>query len=283
MDRHVVVGVDGSAPGIAAVRYAAGLASRRAAPLLLVHGFVDLLGYGAVGGSPYTPALPDPRNDSRTMLDQAAATVRAEHPALDVRTLQVAAGGAAALIEQSGTAQAVVVGHRGLGGFAELLVGSVGTQVAAYADGPVVVVRPLAGQDADAPVVVGVDGSPRCEPALEFAFEEAAQRMLPLLAVCVADGAGEAAEHAEALLDAAVEPWAAKHPQVVTRRQVRPGTDAEQVFVDLSRDAGLVVVGSRGRGGFTGLMLGSVSQALVHHARCPIAVVHPRRPHPDHG
>jgi nucleotide-binding universal stress UspA family protein len=162
-------------------------------------------------------------------------------------------------------------------------VGSTGTQVAAYASGPVVIVRPLTEEQADAPVLVGVDGSPGCVPALEFAFEEAAQRALPLLAVYVTEETGESAGHAETLLDAVVEPWAAKHPEVTVRRQVRPGTDAEQAFVDLSREASLVVVGSRGRGGFTGLLLGSVSQALVHHARCPIAVVHSHRPDANHG
>jgi nucleotide-binding universal stress UspA family protein len=283
MDTPVIVGIDGSATSLAAVRYAAALAGRRSAPLLLVHGFVHPFGYGSLGISPYTPALPDPRLDSRSMLDDAAAIVREEHPCLEIGTMQAAAGGASALIGQSRTAEAVVVGHRGLGGFAELLVGSVGTQVAAYASGPVVIVRPPAADRADAPVVVGIDGSPGCVPALEFAFEEAAQRALPLVAVYVTEETRESADAAEALLAAVVAPWSAKHPEVTVRRQVRPATDAEQAFVDASRGASLVVVGSRGRGGFTGLLLGSVSQALVHHGQCPVAVVHPRRADTERG
>jgi nucleotide-binding universal stress UspA family protein len=276
MDRPVMVGVDGSATSIAAVEYAAALATRRTAPLLLVHGYVHPLGYGALGVSPYTPALPDPRADGANMLVRVAAEVARLYPCLDIATEQVAAGGAAALIERSCGADAVVVGHRGLSGSAELVVGSVGSQVAARASGPVLIVRPIASGRADSPVVVGVDGSAGGIPALEFAFEEAAQRALPLLAVHVTDERVLPAWLAEALLDTAVAPWTAKYPRVDVRRQVRPATVADQAMVDMSGHASLVVVGSRGRGGFTGLLLGSVSQALVHKARCPVAVVHPR-------
>jgi nucleotide-binding universal stress UspA family protein len=277
MDKQIVVGVDGSAGSLAATRYAAALASRRRATLLLVHGFVDPIGYGGLGFSAYAPALPDPRADGESLLYEAAATVRAEYPYLRVETLPMASGGASALIEQSHGAEAVVVGHRGLGGFAELLLGSVGTQVAAYASGPVIIVRPPATEAADAPIVVGVDGSPQCVPAVEFAFEEAVDRALPLLAVNVYPevDAGSAAE-AESVLKSVVDPLAARHPDVMVRAEVRPGADDEDAFVKASTEAALVVVGSRGRGGFKGLLLGSVSQALVHHARCPVAVVHPR-------
>jgi nucleotide-binding universal stress UspA family protein len=226
--------------------------------------------------SPYTPARPDPRVDGANMLARVAAEVAREHPTLDVATAQIAAGGAPALIERSREAEAVVVGHRGLSAPAEVVVGSVSSQVVARASGPVVVVRPLADGRADGPVVAGVDGSPGCVPALEFAFEEAAQRALPLLAVHVADESDGPRWDAEELLDTAVDPWVEKYPWVDARRQVHSATAAEQTLVDLSGDASLVVVGSRGRGGFAGLLLGSVSQALVHHARGPIAVVHPR-------
>ncbi|GAA1860748.1 universal stress protein [Asanoa iriomotensis] len=276
MDRPVVVGVDGSLGSIAAVHYAAALAGRRGAPLRLVHGYLHPLGYGALGVSPYTPARPDPRVDAANMLARIAAQATREHPFLDVATEQIAAGGGPALIECSRGAEAVVVGHRGLSAPAELVLGSVSSQVAARASGPVVVVRQPAGGRLDGPVVVGVDGSTGCVPALEFAFEEAAQRALPLLAVHVADETDRPGWAAEELLDDAVDPWVTKYPLVDVRRQVRPATMVEQALVELSADASLVVVGSRGRGGLSGLLLGSTSQALVHHGRCPVTVVHPR-------
>lgn len=274
MNGPVVVGVDGSDESLAAAAYAALLADRRRTSLALVHGYLHPVGYGALGFNPYSVVLPDPRVDAANMLEKVAATVRADHPRLEVTHRQVALGGASALITESRGAAAVVVGHRGLGGFAELLLGSTGSQVAAYASGPVIVVRP---HPAGGPVIVGVDGSAGCQPALEFAFAEAASRDLPLVAVYVhTEVAAADAPAAEALLDAAVAPWAARHPRVPVRRQVWPGSDPEQALVDGSRGASLMVVGSRGRGGFAGLLLGSVSQALVHHARCPVAVVHPR-------
>jgi len=282
MDKQIVVGVDGSAGSLAALRYAAALASRRGAALVLVHGYVDPMGYGGLAFSAYAPAPPDPRADGESLLHEAAATVRAEYPYLRVATLPIASGGASAVIGQSRGAEAVVVGHRGLGGFAELLLGSVGTQVAAYASGPVVIVRPPATDAADAPIVVGVDGSPQCLPAIEFAFAEAADRALTLLAVHVypAIDAGSAAE-AEALVKSVVDPVAAAHPDVLVHTEVRSGAEADAVLVKASTQADLVVVGSRGRAGFKGLLLGSVSQALVHHARCPVAVVHPRTARPE--
>ncbi|SNT60838.1 Nucleotide-binding universal stress protein, UspA family [Asanoa hainanensis] len=275
MDKPVVVGVDGSPASIAAARYAAELASRRLAPLLIVHGYVHPLGYGAAGVSPYTPALPDPRADGANLLARVASGVARQFPCLDTATEQVAAGAAPALIERSRGAEAVVVGHRGIGGCAELLVGSVGSQVAARASGPVVIFRPITERQAAAPVLVGVDGSAGCLPALAFAFDEAARRALPLLAVHVADERVEPAWLAESMLETVVAPWTDKYPLVDVRCQVRPASVVDRAMVDASSNASLAVVGSRGRGGISGLLLGSVSQALVHQARCPVAVVHP--------
>jgi len=281
MTRSVVVGVDGSPQSLGAARFGAALAGRRGLAVRLLHGYLHPFGYGSLSLSAYDPAVPDPRPEARRMLADAVAIVRSEHPSVDVSAAQVAAGGAAALVEASGEAAAVVVGHRGLGGFAELVLGSVGSQVAAHASCPVVVVRPQETERGGAPVVVGVDGSVTGDAALAFAFEEAAARSVPLVAVHVAtDPTDGAAAYTESLLASTVAPWTAKHPDVEFGLHVRPGIDAEEALVDASADACLVVVGSRGRGGFTGLLLGSVSQALVHHARCPVAVVHPGAPDP---
>jgi len=287
MNNTVVAGVDGSAESLAAARYAAAMARRRGRPLTLVHGFLYPVAYGSYGAA--FAVLPDLESQARALLDAAAATVREAFPDVPVHCAAVPASGQLAVIEAADSADVVVVGHRGLGGFPELVLGSVSSQVAAHARGPVVVFRPAGTTTADAPVVVGVDASPEADAALGFAFEEAAGRGVPLEAVHV--HAPPAEGPAEALLDAALAPWTAKHPDVTVRRRLTPVADldgpalrrrpepagnAESVFVEASRRAALVVVGSRGRGGFTGLLLGSVSQALVHHADCPVAVVHAR-------
>ncbi len=294
MDRTahpVIVGVDGSQPSVAAADYAAQIATRRQCPLRLVHGYLHPLGYGALGFTAYTPAMPDPQADGAAMLDAVAADVQGRYAELDIDSIQLPSGGAAAVIDQSRTAEVVVVGCRGLGGFAGLLLGSVSSQVAAHAYGPVIVVRPAEPTAAPptAPVVVGVDGSPGSGRAVEFAFTEAALRGTGLTALSIywADPTKDlrqpgpaideaAGDRADQLVTDSVAPWLEKYPQVRVTTALIHQLNAEYSLVEASRDAGLVVVGARGRGGFTGLLLGSVSQALVHHAHCPVAVVHPR-------
>jgi nucleotide-binding universal stress UspA family protein len=168
-----------------------------------------------------------------------------------------------------------------------LLIGSVAVDLAAHASCPVVVVR---GPEPDytaprpEPVVVGVDGSPTSEAAVAFAFEAAALQNVPLVAVHVwhdllvdptmaplLDWDVVESDEREVLAER-LAGWTAKYPDVPVRRLVacdRPG----RALVDESGRAQLVVVGSRGRGGFRGMLLGSVSQALLHHAHCPVAVV----------
>lgn len=193
------------------------------------------------------------------------------------------------LTDEAARAQLVVLGDRGLGGFTGLLVGSVAVAVTTHAPCPVVVVRgptPDAPRPSDGPVVVGIDGSPTSEAAVEFAFEVADLRGVPLVAVhawtdyeigstmvAVLDGeAIDADEHR--LLAERLAGWSEKYPDVPVQRLVTRCRPA-RTLVEQSEYAQLVVVGSRGRGGFAGLMLGSVSHALLHHAACPVAVVRP--------
>ena len=192
------------------------------------------------------------------------------------------------LTAESERAQLVVIGDRGLGGVTGLLLGSVATALAAHAESPVVVVR---GDDEDpdpsAPIVVGVDGSPVSEAALAFAFDAAAARGVPLVAVHTwwdvsVDPAmaplldWDAIERDERrLLAERLAGWGEKYPDVRVQRVVLRDRPAH-ALVEQSRGAQLVVVGSRGRGGFTGLLLGSVSHAVLQRAQCPVAVVRPR-------
>ena len=291
MDKTTIVaGVDGSECGLQAVRWAAAEAARRRLPLRLVaaHTF-------PAGGFVGDPGLGvDPRAVLRDVVlgNLAAAATEAGDavPGLDVEQADVEGDAAAVLAEESHRAVLVVLGDRGLGGFTGLLLGSVAVALSAHAACPVVVVR---GDETDPavprrePVVVGVDGSPGGDAAVEFAAGAAVQRGVPLVVVHAlrdvsADAAAaplvdwDAVESAErqALGDRTAGVRAA-HPDLVLRERVVRDRPA-RALVDESRGAQLVVVGSRGRGGLRGLLLGSVSQQLLHHAHCPVAVVRSR-------
>jgi len=275
----VLVGVDGSASAHAAVELGAWEARRRRVPLLLVHGFQDDLPHATYGLVTRAPVISAVRDGARSMLEDIENRTHAAHPGLTVRSTLVGGGGASSLVELSRGASLVVVGCRGSGGFAGLLIGSVGAQVAMYSQAPVIVMRPPDGPGApvpDAQVVVGVDGSSSSTDVVGFAFDEAKQRGVPLVAVHATRDDAPVADPAGALADA-LAGWAEKYPEVPLIPTVRP-MDPAPALIDASRDAGLVVVGNRGHGGFARLLLGSVSQALIGHAACPVAVVRPAMP-----
>ena len=183
-----------------------------------------------------------------------------------------------------------MLGSRGLGGFTGLLVGSVAVAVTTHAHCPTIVVRapsPDAVPDRDTPVVVGLDGSPSSDAALAFAFEAAALRGVAVHAVrtwwdLTAETAWqrgltatnlasiEAAE--QRLLAEQLATCVTAHPDVPVHQMLTRDRPAH-TLVQQSTNAQLVVVGTRGRGGFRGLLLGSTSQALIHHGHCPVAVV----------
>lgn len=297
MTDPVVVGVDGSPPSEIAARYAADAALRRAAPLMLVHGYLHPFRYG-VPFDPYAVRLPPPSEDAVHMLDEMAAELRSACPGLTVATRQSPGGPAAALVDASQHAQLVVVGSRGHGGFSGLLLGSVSAQVIAHAHSPVLVVRPPEPpaetvNPAAGPVVVGVDGSAASRLAATFAADEAVRRDATLVVMHVwsLDGSTPprstyeesevaAAARADDMLADVVAERQRNHPNLHIEPQLVHGLDPTRRLVDASANAGLLVVGSRGHGGFTGLLLGSISQALIHHAHCPVVIV---RPHGHRG
>jgi nucleotide-binding universal stress UspA family protein len=173
------------------------------------------------------------------------------------------------------------VGSRGRGGLAGLLLGSVSSQVAAHAPGRVVVVRGRwrpAGGFTPGPVVVGADGSAASRAAVDFAFEQAALRNAPLLAVCaLADapgGLGGSRNRQEEVEQAMIR-LEKEHSGIAVLRHVATGS-ARDALLAAARDAQMLIVGSRGRGGLREMLLGSVSQALTCHAPCPVGVVHSR-------
>jgi nucleotide-binding universal stress UspA family protein len=216
----------------------------------------------------------------------AAAAAQVAEVAPDVAVSQEVITGmpAALLVTLSTDAQLAVVGHRGLGGFAGLLLGSVGAALAAHAACPVVVVRGATDKRPHGPVVVGVDGSPHSETALAFAVEAAVTRRVPLRAVhawpdsampYVVSGPmdwDELAKREQNVLSEQLAKWREKYPDLRVEPVLAQGPPTH-VLARNTRDAQLVVVGSRGRGGLAGMLLGSVSQAMLHHAECPLAVV----------
>ena len=190
------------------------------------------------------------------------------------------------MIAASSRAGIVVIGARGHGAVSGLLLGSVSQHVGQHASCPVVVTRERANPHQHR-IVVGVDGSPGSDKAIDFAIEIAARKEVPLVAVHgwrdrsgATTGTGSPAwsktieriQTGERLLGDALAGWAAKYPQVEIVREAIPVHPA-RLLADASEHAALVVVGSRGRGGFVGLLLGSVSQSVLHHAHCPVAVV----------
>ena len=180
------------------------------------------------------------------------------------------------LCEQSATAEMTVLGTRGHGGVAGLAVGSVALQVAGYARGPVVVVREDRLENRPPrPVVLGADGSTASEPAIRFAFREAEVRRIPLLAVCAltdAPGILGGTRVVEEDFSRALSAHEKEFPEVTVMRQVSVRSPRSELL-DEAAGAPIFIVGSRGRGGLRGMVLGSVAHAVLHHAPCPVAIV----------
>lgn len=194
------------------------------------------------------------------------------------------AGGSAAqvLCERSREADMVVVGSRGHSDLPGLRLGSVAWQVAGHATGRVVVVRGAwrPANQPPGPVVVGADGSPAGQAAVVFAFEEAALRDVPLVAVCaLTDSPGRLGEsrQVEEDFEDLMAREAKEHPEVSVTHRVLAGTP-RSALLTAAAGAQMLVVGARGRGGLDDMPLGSIAQVLLQHARCPVGVVHQTDP-----
>ncbi|ADD43317.1 universal stress protein [Stackebrandtia nassauensis] len=289
MTASVMVGFDGSQHSQVAVNWAAQEAQLRRRPLVIVHAFLVLGPLPPESAQAHTRALRAVVGD---LVEAEVERVRELAPGIDVSGRIVSGITASVeLIEASRDAELLVVGSRGRGAFTELLLGSTASQVAAHALCPAVVVRgPATGDTADPDrVVVGVDGSPLAQAALRFGFEEASLRGARLIAVhawkhpvstepgdmlpLVYDIDALAADE-ERLLAESLAGWQSKYPDVPVER-VCERSDVRRLLKEKSAGARLLVLGSRGHGGFTGLLMGSTTQAMVHHAEAPVAIVHP--------
>ena len=289
----VVVGVDRSGTSDLALDWAGREAVRLGRPLLVVHAYAPPT-YPAVGPGMPPGAIPGLDESLREAAVQIATDgarrVQAAHPDLRVKAVARSAPAGSALVEASRDAELVVVGARGLGVVKGLLFGSVSVHVCAHAHAPVIVVHEAASHTLpDARVVVGVDGSETSQAALAFAFAQAASRGVGLTVVHTwqVDGVEGAAaslvwsvdwaqlgEQERSVVAEALAGFAEQYPDVDTRRHVAQGHPVEELG-RLSASACLLVVGTRGRGTVSGWLKGSVSQAVLRAARCPVAVVHP--------
>jgi nucleotide-binding universal stress UspA family protein len=295
--RPILVGYDGSEGARLALAWALDEASRSGAAVQLAYAFEWMTSLSWIGPGPGPGTWPDEktRREVEAVVTAAVTEAADTHPGLTVRGEVLDSPASIGLQQQSGKAALVVLGSRGHGGFTGLLAGSTAVSVSAHAHCPVVVVRQRIGADADhdpdlCRIVVGADGSPDAQLALAWAVERAASRAAPLHAIRIwtepraplrpADlDPAEVSRTELAALDEQLAGWREKYPDLPITGEVVVGNPAG-VLVEASRRAQLVVIGTRGRGGFRGLVLGSVSQQLLHHAQSPVAVVRelPRDP-----
>lgn len=293
-DRVVLVGVDGSPESMGAVDWALARAAREGwrVHILCAYSLPSFTTASLDGGY---AALDDTaiREGAQAVVDEAVKRIRDR--GVTVTSSLETGDPAGVLVDLSSEAVLSVVGTRGGGGFADRLLGTVSSALPAHAHCPTVVVPRHVEGAAYTPVkriVVGVDGSASARKALKCAVLEAeawGAELTAVAAVPMASGAGALAWLPAAVdrdqvladvrsgLDRAVAEAVEGHPGVTVRRHALDG-NAAQLMSEFSTAVDLVVVGSRGRGGFSGLLMGSTSQGVLSHAACPVMVVPSRTP-----
>lgn len=284
----IVVGVDDTDAAVEAARWAADEAARRHCELRVIHAFT----LPAVAGYPEPWAGSEElqeglRRDGEKLLDRIAADLKHRHPDLPVTARVSYERTVVALRSESAGALLTVVGSGGASRFSGAFLGSVTLAMASTGPAPVAVVHHGDRQRSSGPVVVGIDGTATSEAAVSFAFHAAAVRRTELLAVHVWHDMVVPGSHRlqNPLLDPEriqqqerevlaerVAGWADKYPDVPVRQILVEGR-AVPCLLGYAKQAQLLVVGSHGRGGFAGMLLGSTSHALIIHSAAPVVVV----------
>ncbi|MGW4163431.1 universal stress protein [Streptomyces sp. NPDC004788] len=269
----VVVGVDGSPAARTAVLWAAAEADRRGRPLRLVHAAdTDRRALFYADGE----AIQAVREAGRDLLIETADAVRERFPGLEVTRELSRQEPVAGLKAAGGNRGTIVVGSRGLGGFAALMLGSVGLGVAGHAEVPVIVVRPDGESAGTGSVTAAVHGADDLGWLLLAAAEadarKAALRLVSVWNVLARIGSARQHEHeVEALADRVREVY----PQLTVEHRVETGTSTPGILVEASGHTDLIVMGRGHRALGVGPALGRVAHSLIHHAHCPVEIVPP--------
>ncbi|MDQ5973163.1 MAG: hypothetical protein QG661_372 [Actinomycetota bacterium] len=284
-DGRVVVGYDGSPQADLAVSWAAAEAALRGRGLTIVHAILPSVAAGSLGAglAPSPELIGQLETNAHDQLEALATTLRP----LDVLTSVTIGGPSGVLLEASETADVVVVGSRGRGGFASLILGSVAAQVAAHAACPVVTIRKAPADDARE-IVVGIDATPGSEAALAFAFDEASRHGWTLIAVHAWDipaydllvvpngpvpvGLADVADEEVRMSAEVLAGFRDSYPDVEVQEHLVKGPPVSSILT-ASTDPAMIVVGTRGHGPTVGALLGSISNGVLHKATVPVAVV----------
>jgi len=282
----ILVCVDGSTASDAAVAWAAREAVMRQLPITLLHAIAPVL-VGWPAGQIYVE-MPDWQiENGQHVIDQARKTLSAsldgsEPP--EIRTEMVYSSVAPAVIDASKDAWMIVAGSQGLGALGRLLLGSVTTALIHHAHCPVAVIHSdeAPAPDPHAPVLVGIDGSPASEAAIALAFDEASRREVELVALHAWSDVGvfpmlgmdwrDSEAKGREILAERLAGWKEQYPDVRVKRLIVCDKPSRWLLEESER-AQLVMVGSHGRGGFAGMLLGSVSAHVAQSSTVPVIVV----------